>query len=318
MKIPENKFIRDYLTKLTFKKKESLSLKDDVFFDKKKGYIFSLDTYEENVHFIKNSIPANFVQKIFRASISDIICKGVQPSVYFLSLAITKKKKNWLKSFITILNNEQKKFGLFLGGGDTIRSGKNSISFSVIGHTEQPVLRNGAKNNDDIYVTRNLGDSYIGLQIIKKKINLRKHNNFYKSAYYKPNLPYVFSKYLKKVATSSTDISDGLMRDLKNICISSKCGALVDFASIPFSKKTSLLAIKKKFRLLEVFSHGDDYQIIFTSNKKNRRIIEKISLSTKTRISRIGRIVKGRDVKLNKNGVLINNKLTNTGYIHSL
>ena len=103
------------------------------------------------------------------------MCKGAQPEVYFLSLSLNKANKKWLKVFSNELKIESKKFGLYLGGGDTIKSKKLSITISVLAYTNKtPVLRSNAKNNDDIYVTGNLGESYLGLLVAQKKIELFK------------------------------------------------------------------------------------------------------------------------------------------------
>ena len=142
MKISEYIIIKNYLRSLTFMNKNSLDLKDDVYYDSKRKLIFSTDTFEEDVHFINSSEPKNFVKKLFRSSISDIVCKGGQPEVYFLSLSLKKTNKNWLNSFTNELKKESIKYGLFLGGGDTIKSKKITITISVIGSIKQkPVFR---------------------------------------------------------------------------------------------------------------------------------------------------------------------------------
>ena len=66
------------------------------------------------------------------------------------------------------LKQEQKKYLISLSGGDTVFSKKLSFSITSIGFSDEIVFRNKAKLNDDIYVTGNLGDSFIGLKILKK------------------------------------------------------------------------------------------------------------------------------------------------------
>ena len=97
--ITENKIIKKYLRKLSFKNKKSLNLEDDVYYDNKKKIVFSTDTYEEGIHFIKSKNPVNFAKKIFRSSISDIISIGCEPIVYFLSLSLYDINESWLKTF---------------------------------------------------------------------------------------------------------------------------------------------------------------------------------------------------------------------------
>ena len=73
----EFELINKYLKKLTFNKIPALRLNDDVFFDRKNNLVVSVDTYVEGVHFINFNKANLVIKKIFRSSISDLICKGV-------------------------------------------------------------------------------------------------------------------------------------------------------------------------------------------------------------------------------------------------
>ena len=317
MKITESKIIDTYLKPLTFNNKSALKLEDDVYYDSKKKIIFSTDTYEENIHFLNSDKPAKFVKKIFRSAISDIFCKGFKPTTYFLSLSINKTNKKWLISLKNELTKESKKFNLFLGGGDTTKSKKLSIVISILGSSKnKPILRKNAKLNEDIYVTGNLGESYLGLLVNLKKKNLGKLNSYFKKQYYNPNLPYKFSKFLYKFASSATDISDGIYNDLQNLCKASKCGAIVNFSDLPFSKHTNKINSKNKISLINVFSKGDDYQILFTANRKHRKLIRNISKKTITKVTRVGKITRGKFVKMIDAGNNLDLRSFKRGYIH--
>ena len=134
----------------------------------------SIDTYNQGTHYINIKNPDLVIKKIIKSSISDLICKGVKPKYIFLSGSGNEKifnKKN-LKLIAKSIFQEQKKFNIKLSGGDTVYSTKSSFTVVVTGFSKNIVKRNNAKNNDDIYVTGNLGDSYIGLKVLKKKIKL--------------------------------------------------------------------------------------------------------------------------------------------------
>ena len=77
--------IKKYFSKLSFNNKNSLNLNDDVFFDKNKEIVISVDTYNEGIHFLNFNNPDLVIRKIIRSSISDLICKGVKPKYYFIS-----------------------------------------------------------------------------------------------------------------------------------------------------------------------------------------------------------------------------------------
>ena len=53
----------------------AFNLNDDVFFDKKKSLLGSIDTYNENIHYLNFKYPNFLIKKIIRSSISDIIQK---------------------------------------------------------------------------------------------------------------------------------------------------------------------------------------------------------------------------------------------------
>ena len=172
----EFNLIKNYFAKLSSGNKYSLNLNDDVFFDKSKKLVISVDTYEEGVHFFDFKNPDLVIKKILRSSISDLVCKGVMPRYYFISGSGNKKnftKKN-LKLISKSLKEEQKKYSIYLSGGDTINSKKLSFTITTVGFSNKIIYRNKAKVRDDIYVTGNLGDSFVGLKILKNKIRLKK------------------------------------------------------------------------------------------------------------------------------------------------
>jgi thiamine-monophosphate kinase len=167
----EFELIKNYFQKLSIKSCSALNLNDDVFFDKKNKLVVSVDTYTEGNHFIDFKKPELVIKKIIRSSISDLICKGVKPKYYFISGSGNKKSfsKSNLSKICKSLNQEQNKYKIFLSGGDTVFSNKLSFTITSIGFANNIIYRNKAKINDDIYVSGNLGDSYLGLLVLKKK-----------------------------------------------------------------------------------------------------------------------------------------------------
>jgi len=122
---------------------------------------------------------------------------------------------------------------------------------------------------------------------------------------------------LKKIASASIDISDGLAQDLQHLCTNSKCGAFVDLNLLPLSSICKSLIKKKKIKLTNIFSKGDDYQILFTSHPKNRLKIIVLSKKLNTKISKIGIIKKEKNImfKYNMRKFKLNTK--KMGYIHN-
>ena len=289
----EFELIKKYFTKLSKFNKSSLDLNDDVFFDKKKSLVISIDTYNEGVHFLNFKRPDLVIKKILRSSISDLICKGVLPKFYFISGSGNKKTfthKN-LSKISNSLKQEQNKYGIFLCGGDTTFSNKLSFSITSVGYSKNIVYRNKAKYNDDIYVSGNLGDSFVGLKVLQNKIKTtKKLKNYFVKKYFEPEIQIKLAKELLKFANSSIDISDGLIDDLKKMLNRQKLSYKILEEKIPISKNLHTYLKINNLKKSNFISNGDDYQILFTASVDKSRIIKSISKKLGIKISKIGKI----------------------------
>ncbi len=290
------------------------------FLIKKKKLVVSVDTYVEKKHFFNFKNPALVIKKIIRSSISDLICKSVTPKYYFISASGDKKtfSKSNLKKISKSLNEEQKKFKIFLSGGDTVFSNKLSFTIVSIGFADKIIYRNKAKLNDDIYVTGNLGDSYIGLLSLKSKIKLNLVlKKYFINHYFKPNIQYKLTKNLIKFANTSIDISDGLLSDLEKMLNKQKYAYRVELKKIPISNNLNKILKKKKLSKINFISKGDDYQVLFTSSKSKRGIIQNFAKKFGCKITKIGVIQK----KSQKSSIIDHNNkeisLKSKGYFHN-
>jgi thiamine-monophosphate kinase len=313
--------IKKYFSNLAKNNKGSFDLSDDIFFDYKKKIGISIDTFIEGRHFLNFINPNLVIKKALRGAISDLICKGIIPKYYFMSCSGNKKHltKNNLAKIKLALKEEQKKYNVFLAGGDTSYSNKLSITIAVVGYSKKnPVLRSGAKIEDDIYLTNTIGDAFVGLKVLKGRIKLSKKNsNYFIRKFYLPTLPMKFSKKIHLFANSAIDISDGFFQDLQHILTRSNLSSKIFKNKIPISSFLNSYIIRTKKNKLHFISNGDDYQILFTASKKMRHLIKKISKSTSTKVEIVG-IVKNKSVS--KNGKSTEEKFKfpkKLGYIHN-
>jgi len=302
----EFELIKKFFSKLSKSNKSSLNLNDDVFFDKKKSLVISIDTYNEGVHFLDFKRPDLVIKKILRSSISDLICKGVSPKYYFISGSGNKKtftKKN-LSKISSSLRQEQNKYGILLCGGDTTFSNKLSFSITSVGFSKNIVFRNKVKHNDDVYVTGNLGDSYIGLKVLQNRVRTsKKLKDYFVKKYYEPDIQIKLVKKLLKFANSSIDISDGLIDDLEKMINKQKLSYKIFEEKIPISKNLEIYLKENDLTKLNFVSNGDDYQILFTAGVDKSRIILNTSKKLGIKISKIGKITSNK-----KKSIIINQK----------
>ncbi len=316
----EFEVIKKYFLKLSKNNRSALNLNDDVFFDKSNKLVVSVDTYVEGIHFVDFKKPDLVIKKIIRSSISDLICKGVKPKYYFISGSGNTKsfsKKN-LRKISNSLKQEQKKYNIFLCGGDTVVSKKISFTIVSLGFSEKIIKRNNARLDDNIYVTGNLGDSFAGLKILKKKISVKNNiKKYFINKYYSPNLHLDLSSKLFTFANTSIDISDGLIADLEKLINNQKFSYKLFLDKIPISQNLENLIKSKNLDKKFFISKGDDFEILFTANTSKSRIIHNISKSLGIKISKIGKICssnqKSQVIDQKSNVIAIKDK----GYSHN-
>ena len=304
----EFEIIDKYFSKLTKNNRGSFNLKDDIFYDYNKKIAISVDTYVDKIHFMNFKHPNLVIKKCLRSSLSDLICKGVNPKYYFIASAGNSKHftKINLSKISKALKSEQKKFFIKLSGGDTTYSNTLSFTFVVIGYSATlPVLRNGAKLNDDIYITNTVGDAFLGLYIIKKNKKILNHKYFVNS-FYLPNIPYKFGKKMCLFANAAIDISDGLFQDINHLMENSKFAYDLDLNKIPISVNLAKYLKKNNKKKKSFVSNGDDYQILFTAKKNKSNLIKRIAKKTNTLITKIG-VIKKQNIK---------KTIKNQGYLH--
>jgi thiamine-monophosphate kinase len=254
---------------------------------KGKESVISVDTSIEGVHFLKSMSASDIAYRSVSVALSDLAACGATPSWFTLALTLEDYDSVWLSGFKRGLEDISSELKIPLIGGDMTK-GKLSITVQVGGYVEKgkALTRKGAKVGDLIYLTGAIGEASSALEDIKKD-NLV---DIKKSRYLRPEIRFGVSNKLKGIATSAIDVSDGLFQDLNHICTASKVGANLYLEKVPTFLSKSLS--------LEEMNKGDDYEILFTSDKTNKEKIEEISKQEKVPIYEIGLIIKGDEVQI--------------------
>ena len=308
--LSESFIINNYLKKLNFRKKESFNFENDGAYlniSENKKIVVSNDTIVEGLDFFTNDDADSIAHKIICYNLSDISSIGATPYCFNLSLGLPKKiSKKWLHSFSSKILKLQKKYKFFLLGGDIAQTKHIVISATFFGKIDKGkiIRRDGAKINDDIWVTGNLGNSFAGLMfkknIIKANYTIKK---FFIKKYLYPD-PCMIGDKLRFIASSAIDISDGFYGDLDKLLLRKNLGANIDVGSIPILPKLKNLIRLHKIKINKLLSSGDDYEILFTSNPKKRNYINALSKKNKMKITKVGTII-------NKKGIYTDGKILN-------
>ena len=297
--ITEIEIIEKYLKKLNFDKKESFGFKNDSAYlnsFKNKKTIVTNDSIIENVDFFKNDSAQSIAHKIVTSNLSDLSAMGAKPYCYTLNLCLPNYITiDWLGGFSNYLIKLQKKYNFFLLGGDLSKSKQLMISSTFFGHAEYKniIHRNHVNIDDDIWITGNLGESYVGLKFLKNKISKNldiKIKNYFLKKYYYPT-PCMIGYKIGKYCNSGIDISDGFIGDLKKI-LGTKFGVKINLDSLPTSRFMKTILKKKFLRFDEIINCGDDYELILIVPHKNSNKVQEIAHKNKIKISKIGKIIK--------------------------
>jgi thiamine-monophosphate kinase len=320
--------IKKYFKPLASLERGSLDLRDDAAVlpvGSDSELVISTDALVEGIHYVGDEDASLIAQKSLRTNLSDMAAMGATPWAYTLSLILDPIKKcsadQWLDSFVAGLQVDQNEYGVRLIGGDSVvGAGPTVISITIIGklNNKAPLIRSGALQNDDIYVSGTIGDSAVGLQIVTGSLDFLDLSDqaYLKNRYYLPQPRVTLGMALVGLASAAMDVSDGLIQDMGHLCSASGLGAIINWPNVPLSRPVMTLLENKSISISTIINGGDDYELLFTAPSILRMDIEELSKKIEVPVTRIGYMAEGADVLLmNKENQLIS--LTGTGFKHA-
>ena len=251
---------------------------------KDKKVLVTTDLLLEGIHFDLQYTPLKHLgYKSAIVNFSDIYAMNGQPKQMTVSLGVSKRFSiEDLEELYSGIKIACDNYGVDLVGGDTSASLTGlCISITCIGEgdTEKIVYRNGARPNDIICVTGNLGAAYMGLQLLEReKAALQGADKEIQPDF--GGKEYLLERQLKPEArkdiieklaqagiqpTAMMDISDGLSSELMHICRQSNVGCRVYEEHIPIDYQTAVMAEEFNMNVTTcALNGGEDYELLFT------------------------------------------------------
>ncbi|MGH7798461.1 MAG: thiamine-phosphate kinase [Candidatus Binatia bacterium] len=269
--------------------------------------LVTADLLIEGVHFELKWISLfDLGYKSLAVNLSDIAAMGGVPAYAILSLGIPVDfDSSGIDKFYRGVNALAEPSGVAVVGGDTNIAGSLIVSVCVIGHAPyRPVRRSGARVGDDIYVSGTLGDSALGLKLLRQRKSRLKRKDVAQliARHHRPTPRLTVGALLAKrrLATAMIDVSDGLMQDLTHICRASGTGAVIRQDHLPLSPAYRALAGKDG--TCHALSGGEDYELLFCARRQNRARVEEVPSRAGVAITRIGTCIAA-----NKGVVVVDN-----------
>ena len=250
--------------------------------------LISTDFLIEGIHFDLSYMPLKHLgYKAIVVNLSDIYAMNAKASQVTVSIAVSNRfPLEAIEELYSGINLACDIYNVDLVGGDTTSSTSGLIiSVTAIGHAkaEDVVYRSGAKENDLLIVTGDLGAAYMGLQILEREKQVFKVNpnsqpdlepyTYLLERQMKPEARKDLRELLKSLdikPTSMIDISDGLSSEILHLCESSKMGANLFENKIPLDP--TVINVTEEFNLDSTtiaLSGGEDYELLFTVDQKD-------------------------------------------------
>lgn len=245
--------------------------------------LVTTDMLLEGIHFDLAYVPLRHLgYKAVVVNLSDIYAMNGTP--YGITVSIATSNRFTIEALEELYAGIQlacETYGVDLLGGDTCSSRQGLVlSITALGDVEEgkAVYRNGAKPNDLICVSGDLGGAYAGFLVLDREKKV-----FIENPEIQPDLndfDYVVGRQLKPEArkdvveflrqrgvlpTAMLDISDGLASELHHICRQSQCGAVVYSDKLPIDFQT--VSVAETFDISPVAfatNGGEDYELLFT------------------------------------------------------
>lgn len=250
--------------------------------------VVTTDLLVEGVHFDLSFMPLKHLgYKAVMVNLSDVYAMNAEATQITVSIAASNRfPVEALEELYAGILLASKKYNVDVVGGDTTSSTAGlMISITALGKAkkEKITTRSGAKSNDLLVVSGDLGAAYMGLQVLEREKQVFKAN-----PNSQPDLEaysYIMERQLKPEArkdipellqalevqpTSMIDISDGLSSEVIHLCKNSKVGANIFEEKIPLDP--TVISVCEEFNIdstMVALSGGEDYELLFTIDQKD-------------------------------------------------
>ncbi len=250
--------------------------------------VISTDLLIEGVHFDLSYVPLKHLgYKSVMVNLSDIYAMNATASQITVSIAVSNRfPLEALEELYAGIQTAANLYNVDVVGGDTTSSTSGLIiSITALGYAKQEEItyRSGAKNNDLLVVSGDLGAAYMGLQVLEREKQV-----FNVNPNAQPDLDqytYLIERQLKPEArkdipellralevqpTSMIDISDGLSSETIHLCTKSEVGVHLYEEKIPLDP--AVISICEEFNLNSTtvaLNGGEDYELLFTIKQED-------------------------------------------------
>ena len=250
----------------------------------------STDMLVEGRHFLSTVPPRRLGHKALAVNLSDLAACGARPLAFTLALSLPRADEAWVAGLAEGLFALAQEHDIELVGGDTT-AGPLNLCITVMGEVPagQALLRSGARPGDELWVSGQLGDARLALEVFRGRLALDAAAfEQVRTAMEQPQPRVGLGLALRGVASAAIDLSDGLIGDLGHILQRSGVGAQVQLGQLPHSPVLAAQAADLREECL--LAGGDDYELLFCAPGGRRDAVLEAARSVGVPVQRIGHI----------------------------
>ena len=256
--------------------------------------ILTSDTMVEGVHYLAADPPADIGWKLAAVNLSDLAAKGARPVGCLLNYALSGDD-GWDAAFLQGLGEALSRYAMPLVGGDTVQmpeGSARSYSLTAIGEATTAIpAREGAKPGDRLYLTGPVGDSGVGLDLLRADPTA---TGPLVDAFRRPRPRLAEGALLASHVNAMMDVSDGLLIDAARMADASGLALVID--DIPLSAALEATRGASTAVQIAAASAGDDYELLFALPA---------GITPPVRALRVGTFAAGSGLTLRIDGVVM-------------
>ncbi len=270
--------------------------------------VITTDMLIEDVDFTQAVPIESIARKSLAVNLSDLAAMGAIPAFAVVALGLPSWVLDKLDAFLTALAGCARQYDIDLVGGDLSRSEKLVIAITAAGWVaKRPLLRSGARPGDRLYVSRPLGASMAGLQLLRRGFSVDPPSDlpyaqreFAASAIRRhidpqPEVALGIALAAIEEVTACIDISDGLSTDLHHLCVASGVGAEIERQRIPVFPDLATSGAALGIDVAQAVLHGgEEFALLFTASMRESELSAKAGRP----VYAIGRITAEKEVRL--------------------
>ncbi len=255
----------------------------------------STDMLVEGRHFLSTVDPQALGHKALAVNLSDLAAMGARPLAFNLALALPRADEAWLAGFSRGLLALADAHRCALVGGDTT-AGPLNLCITVFGEVPaaQAPRRSAAQVGDDVYVSGQLGDARLALEVFRGSWSAPAEVFARARARMERPTPRVaLGLALRGHIHACADVSDGLLGDLGHILRASGVAAdvVVDHLLASPAVSDDVRELPPGLAWTCVLAGGDDYELVFTAPPTAREAVAAAALAADTPVTRIGQVI---------------------------